>query len=112
MNDLTFQERKDLNKALGKMKTLSSHGEPYMCDNDWWEYFVISIPSLEFFRVNVFPSGGKTHPCCDHGDKKQKLFVAWHRPFMKVFELALHNAGLEASKGHYCLANTMCYNRL
>ena len=68
VNDLTFQERKDLNKALGNMKTLSDwrsfekvsnyHGAPYMCDNDWWEYFVISIPSLGFLGSMCFPVVG------------------------------------------------------
>jgi len=55
-----------------------------MCDPDW---------------INVFPLGNGSYPCCDHNDRPRNLFLAWHRPYLKQFELALHDAGLEDSKG-------------
>ena len=48
----------------------------------------------------MFPAGDGSLPCCDHGGRYRQLFVAWHSPLLKNFELALHNSGLDSSIGH------------
>merc|ERR1711874_759246 len=99
VNDLSSRERRELNSALGNMKALgvsdptdwrsygkiaSYHGAPFMCDEEW---------------IDVFPAGNGSFPCCDHSDRVTLLFQAWHRPYLKNFELALHSAGLDTSIG-------------
>ena len=51
VNNLSFEERRELGGALGNMKALGDndwrsyarvanyHGGPFMCDPDWWDIF-------------------------------------------------------------------------
>merc|ERR1711988_458456 len=49
--------------------------------------------------INVFPLGNGSYPCCDHNDRPRCLFLAWHRPYLKQFELGLQTGGLRTSQG-------------
>ena len=47
----------------------------------------------------VDPHGNGNSNCCDHFDKVNKLFSAWHRLYMVSFERGLQAAGLDPSLG-------------